>query len=355
MKLKIKIIFTGGTISSHLTKNGVDVNENSDITKKLLISNYANSKFENRKKVEFSSSQPLSVLSENISIDDWNILIEELKSTPFSDFDGIIIAHGTDTLAFTSNMLSTLMAGISIPIILVSSDLVLTDEKSNGNANFEGAVDFICERKYTGVFSIYKNQKDELIVYLGSRLKQAQSITNAFSSSNGMDFGIMKDGKFHPYTNSLNPTREHFIEILKNKSPLIYEVEKIKPCVLIINPHIGLDYNNITPTKNIKAILHGLYHASTASTLSNSTVTETSIIKFNKTLLQNKIALFIAPFDSSIAENYVTTKEMLENGITPIYDVSTEMAYAKLLIIFSLDNHKFDHILNENIFFEKSK
>jgi len=142
--MKIKIIFTGGTISSRLNENVISV-ETENFSKMQLIENF--NKASNFADIEFISSQPLNVLSENMSINNLNTLINEIKNTNFSEIDGIIITHGTDTLGYTANILAILLAGIKIPVVLVSSNYILSDEKSNGNDNFFNAVDFIKKKQ----------------------------------------------------------------------------------------------------------------------------------------------------------------------------------------------------------------
>jgi len=349
--MKIKVIFTGGTISSEISNNTINV-DSSNSAQKLLIDNFQiNTDYND---IEFDISQPINVLSENMTISDWNAILNDLRNTNFSDYNGIIIAHGTDTLAYTSNMLSIMLVGINIPVVVVSSNYVLTDEKSNGNDNFLNAVIFIKKKIYTGVYVIYRDDDGISKVYLGSRIKQCANITNKFSSTAGINFGEMKYKKFIPIINQNNPTpisiksKENFENLLLNK------IVSINPCVLIITPYTGLDYNNITPTPMIKAVLHGLYHAGTASTIYDNQYSS-SILDFQTRCKEKGIDLFIAPLEALISDNYSTTKEMFSKGINALYDISLEMAYAKLILAYSVEDEKIRNILvNGNLFFESN-
>lgn len=76
--------------------------------------------------VEWTISEPLSILSENITPTHWNRLLGALQPVLrecSSAYEGIVITHGTDTLAYTAALLDQRLAGVSLPIVLVSSQL----------------------------------------------------------------------------------------------------------------------------------------------------------------------------------------------------------------------------------------
>ena len=61
---------------------------------------------------------------------------KKLKNFHKSDYAGIIIAHGTDTMHYTSSFLSFALAGFPIPIVLVGS------QRSSDRASSDAAVEF---------------------------------------------------------------------------------------------------------------------------------------------------------------------------------------------------------------------
>jgi len=76
----------------------------------------------------------------------WQTLITAIEAQHPEHYDGIIITHGTDTLAYTAAALSFYFNAIKIPILLVSSDYPLDDSKANGLDNFMCAVEFIRQK-----------------------------------------------------------------------------------------------------------------------------------------------------------------------------------------------------------------
>ncbi len=136
----ILIILTGGTICSFADKAG---KRDSDVERAhtLIERNFraSGSRYSSEECVTFDKEKPLDILSENMTTGNWNILISKMRTYDYSKYDGVIILHGTDTLAYTGALLSILMAGTKIPVFLVSSQLPPDDEKANGNANFRAA------------------------------------------------------------------------------------------------------------------------------------------------------------------------------------------------------------------------
>ena len=99
--LKIALVKTGGTIETAQSYGIMSLKDNADedISKLLLLD-------KEKYKIDFTVFAPIRILSENSDC----IFLEKLsaffKELNFSDYDGIIITHGTDTLAYTSAFLS---------------------------------------------------------------------------------------------------------------------------------------------------------------------------------------------------------------------------------------------------------
>ena len=63
--------------------------------------------------------QAVEILSENLFPSVWETLINAIEAENISQYDGIIVTHGTDTLAFTAAALSLYFNAIKIPLLLV--------------------------------------------------------------------------------------------------------------------------------------------------------------------------------------------------------------------------------------------
>ena len=88
--------------------------------------------------------EPYRILSENMNAGYVNRLADCVRKVMArNDSEGIIITHGTDTLQYTAALLSYVFGTDCVPVLLVSSDFPLEDERANGMANFMRAVEFI--------------------------------------------------------------------------------------------------------------------------------------------------------------------------------------------------------------------
>ena len=143
---RICVIFTGGTICSDSDGKNVSL---SGASKKMLIEKYRDVAGD---AVKFDVLSPINILSENMQKSDLNKIYNCIKGVNYSDYDGIILTHGTDTLCFTVNWLSQVLGDIPVPLVAVSALYPLTDSRSNGVKNFAGAVTFIQKSGLRGLY-----------------------------------------------------------------------------------------------------------------------------------------------------------------------------------------------------------
>ena len=95
--MKIKVILTGGTVGSEKVNGIVKNNKDSN------IASMWKEKFNSN--IDFDVVNLYSILSENIKIKNIEMLFAELIKD-YSDYKGIIITHGSDTLSYTSAFVS---------------------------------------------------------------------------------------------------------------------------------------------------------------------------------------------------------------------------------------------------------
>jgi L-asparaginase len=331
------VLFTGGTIGSKT--NGSTLDASKSATPQLI--DLFKSECPNCN-VSFSYETLFNVLSENMTVLNWKEMYNRIMAISKRECDGIIVTHGTDTLAYTSTFLSFMLNKIDVPVLLLSSDYPIDDKRTNGLHNFVASVKFITNVRNRGVFvPFWKNGKTK--IHLGSRLLQACPFSHCFRSLGNVEYGYMINGEFEKNThenNAILETSENRISIPR------FPIEKR---VLFLKPYLGMDYsvfgfNNNKPD----VIIHELYHSGTACT--DIEFEKNSIVVFAKYCIELGIDFYAAPCDSR-HNLYSTTKEMDDAGIKFIKDVSCVAAYTKLLIAYgSFDNIKErQDFLNSNI------
>lgn len=164
----ILLLSTGGTIASKIDyRTGA-------VTPVLTAEELNSSVPELAKIANIDTKVLFSEYSENIMPEHWLKIAETIKEYSNSDYSGIIIAHGTDTMHYTSAYLSFSLAGFPIPIALVGSQRSSDRASSDAALNLIGAVKFLTECKANGVYIVmHQDENDETIAcHIGTRVRK---------------------------------------------------------------------------------------------------------------------------------------------------------------------------------------
>ncbi|MBQ4099379.1 MAG: asparaginase [Clostridia bacterium] len=183
---KILMIATGGTIASRLSDSG--------LTPHLKGEEMLSYVPQIKNLCEVSCIQLMNIDSTNFTPVEWELLAKTIKDN-YLYYDGFVICHGTDTMAYTSAILSYLIPKSPKPIVITGSqkpiDLPITDAKTNLYDSFLYCV----SKKACGVVIVFNGQ-----VINGARAKKMYSKNyNAFSSINYPLVAIIQDGKVMNY------------------------------------------------------------------------------------------------------------------------------------------------------------
>lgn len=311
---KILLIFTGGTIGSASVSGIINTDDNAQ----FLLLNLFKEQYAAHDQVELEIRRPLQILSENLQPVVWGRLIRSIEAEDLSLYTGIIVLHGTDTLAFTAAALALYFNHLPIPLLLVSSNYPLLHAEANGLPNFICAVDYIRQRQRPGVFVSYKNPGQEQIVHIATRLTSSLQLSGDFFSAQGLVYMHYHDGRFVPGMN-----------IVLNEGEKVGLRADFRRRVLLIRPYPGLDYRMIN-LDGVDAVLHDLYHSGTACS-SDEYGVQHSLLEFAATCRQHNAPLYLAPALKR-ADCYETTQALLEAGVEMIWNMSLEAAYVKLLL-----------------------
>lgn len=249
--MKILVVFTGGTIACSSDFGILHTDTHNSF---LLLDMY--SKADNS--VIFVTETPYMILSENLDSSNLFALYNCIKNLDLSDFDGVIVTHGTDTLQYTSAFLGYAFSNLQIPLVLVSANFPLSDSRSNGLINFSSAVDFIKSGGGRGVFVSYNNKSDFTEIHRATRLLPHAPYSDYLTSIFNINYGIVENHKF--IKNSAYAEKSDKLSF--------DEIDFDGLSVLKISPYPDMKY----PTLNngIKAVLLETYHSGTLNTKNNS-------------------------------------------------------------------------------------
>lgn len=182
---KILLIGTGGTIASEVTGDGLAP----ELTSEQLLENIPIIS----KICTAECIQLLNLDSTNMAPRHWRRIAQCLKDH-YADFDGFVITHGTDTMAYTAAALSYLIQGSPKPIVLTGAQKPMGFASTDSKINLEDAFR-VAVSDMPGV-SIVFNHK----VILGTRAQKTHSKSfQAFSSINYPYLGVLRDGVLLTY------------------------------------------------------------------------------------------------------------------------------------------------------------
>ncbi len=175
MKKHIYVAYTGGTIGMKQSDNGFV-----PIDGHLTDSINSLPEFHREEMPTFTINeyQPL-IDSSNMTPSDWQRIADDIKSN-YDKYDGFVVLHGTDTMAFTSSALSFMFENLSKPIIITGSQIPLSQLRSDGQVNVLNALYVAANYPINEVGLFFNNR-----LYRGNRsIKAYADGFNAFDSPN---------------------------------------------------------------------------------------------------------------------------------------------------------------------------
>ena len=334
-KMKILLVLTGGTICSAKNEEGLN-DLSTDAASLSLVQRfkeYVCRENENESRIpdiQFVSISPVNTLSENMTISKWNQLISALKCVDYSDYAGVILLHGTDTLHMTSALMGILMRNVGCPVMMVSAHRILTDPVSNGYDNFNKSVELILRLNregMSGVYVVFRNMNGVSYVHHATHLEECEDYSEEFFSSDAIEFDSLMS-EWNPEW--LNRADLEIGARDKNgavNKALIFSVGELRDDVLYIRPYVGMNYDRIN-LDGVRVVLHGMYHSSTCNTEGDSAASAMSLLRRCK---EKGIEMYIFPCKEG-EYRYSTTKPLIDEGAKCIYGGTWEEAYVRLLI-----------------------
>lgn len=167
---KLLLLTTGGTIASVEGENGLKPGVTADELLRYV------SKLDNDYTMETTSLMNLD--STNMQPEYWVKIAEAIKEN-YEHYDGFVITHGTDTMAYTSAALSYMLQYSQKPIVITGSQIPITFQKTDAKKNITDAIRFACE-SVGGVYVVFDGR-----VIQGTRaIKLRTKSYDAFESIN---------------------------------------------------------------------------------------------------------------------------------------------------------------------------
>jgi len=168
---KILLLTTGGTISSTGSDDG--------LVPGLQAGEMLQYVPEVEKFCEVVTKEILNIDSSNIQPEDWLLFSRTIREN-YDAFDGFVITHGTDTMAYSSSALSYLIQNSAKPIVLTGSQIPIHEGGSDARMNITDSFWFCAQSGSGGVFLCFDGK-----VFVGTRASKVKTKSyDAFESIN---------------------------------------------------------------------------------------------------------------------------------------------------------------------------
>lgn len=334
---KILLLSTGGTIASRIDyRTGA-------VTPALSAAELNASVPELATIANIDTEVIFSEYSENLLPEHWIKIAEKLDSYSKSEYDGIIVAHGTDTMHYTASALAFSLSGFPKPVALVGSQRSSDRPSSDAALNLIAATKFLAHANPLGIFVVMHNNSsdDEIACNWATRVrKNHTSRRDAFKTIGGAPAYIVKGNNIEKNKLFNIPKRDYTPKI------------KFDTRVLLLKYYPGLDPEIINYA--INSGYRGIIIEGTG--LGHVGKTMYSVIEKAK-----KNGLFIGMtsqcIDGTVSMTvYDSGRDLLNLGVVPLGNMIPETALVKTMwaLANSKGSDEITKMMKENIALEFS-
>lgn len=219
MKKRILFIGTGGTIASEMSDEGLLPGVGAS-----ALLGYVPDVAE---LCEAESVQLFDLDSTNIGPAEWLEMARAVRES-YARFDGFVICHGTDTMAYTAAALSYLIQRSPKPIVLTGAQKPIGFDTTDSRQNLRDAFACACGEGMHGVCIVFNGR-----VILGTRARKTHSKSfDAFSSINYPNIADVRDGRILRYIEPEHGPEPEFYTQLETRVGLLKLIPGTEPELL---------------------------------------------------------------------------------------------------------------------------
>lgn len=315
MNKNVLIIYTGGTIGMKRTEGGYAP------TKGYLaeaIAEIPDLHSPSMPKWELCEMDPL-LDSSDMTVVEWNAIGRKIYEN-YHAYDGFVILHGTDTMAYTASALSFMLKGLSKPVILTGSQIPLSEIRSDGRDNL-----------ITSLLIAGEGIVREVALYFSGKLLRG----NRATKMNADDLVAFSSPNFPPLAEAGITIKYNYSVIRPTVSEAIsfIPLSEIPIGVIKVFPGIQFSLFESIMTDKLSGIVLETFGAGNIPGGGGKLI---PIIK--KAFSSGSVVVVCSqcPGGTVTLGAYKTSSSLKEAGAVSGKDMTTEAAVAKLYYLFSL-------------------
>ena len=311
---RILIIYTGGTIGMIRTDNGYAPEKEKF---HQLLDDIPELKADEMPSWDMVDMDPL-LDSSNITVHEWNA-IGQLIAQQYDRYDGFVVLHGTDTMAYTASALSFTLRSNRKPVILTGSQIPLCEIRTDARDNL-----------ITAMMVASDDRVHEVCLYFGGKLLRG----NRSIKYSADDLIAFESPDFPPLA-------EAGIEIRYNTSLLLppgegefrlQMLQNVPIGVIKVFPGIQFELFDSIMTEKLKGIVIETFGAGNIPGNADMLLPIIRKASENGTII---IVCSQCPHGTVMLGAYETSAALKKAGAVSGYDITTEAAVAKLYYLFS--------------------